>query len=41
MAQNTSARERSKIMNPAIIVVAAAAVAVVGIGAIVKKKKGK
>ena len=41
MANNTISRERSKIMNPAIIVVAIAAVAVVGVGAIVKKKKGK
>ena len=33
--------ERGKIMNPAVIVVALVAVAAVGIGAVVKKKKSK
>ena len=41
MACNTISRERSKIMNPVIVVIAIAAVAVVGINTIVKKKKGK
>jgi len=41
MMNNIFSEERGRIMNPAVIIVAIAAVAVVGIGAIVKKKKGK